>query len=170
MKFVKAFIIVLLIGVTAGLNAQTKPKFGHINSNDLLQIMPGRDTAKTALEKVKTQLESEIEFMENEFKTMYTNYLQNADSMTTFIRQKREKELQEKNAAIEQFKQDAQYTFQEEEEKLLKPIIERAKNAIEKVAKDNGYTYVFDSSLGVLLYFQDSDDLMPLVKKELGIE
>jgi outer membrane protein len=51
----------------------------------------------------------------------------------------------------------------------LKPIIDKAKKAIEDVAKENGYTYIFDSSVGVLLYYENSDDIMTLVKKKLGL-
>ncbi len=54
---------------------------------------------------------------------------------------------------------------------LMSPVIEKAQNAITKVAKENGLTYVFDLSAGSLIYYDDkgSVDLLPLVKKELGI-
>ncbi|MFC2096669.1 OmpH family outer membrane protein [Bacteroidota bacterium] len=49
--------------------------------------------------------------------------------------------------------------------------MDKAQAAIEKVAKANGFTYVFDLGAGGLLYFSDqSIDILPLVKKELGIE
>jgi len=52
----------------------------------------------------------------------------------------------------------------------MKPVIEKADSAIKKVAKANGFTYIFDTSTGVILYFSEqSVDIGPLVKKELGI-
>ena len=59
--------------------------------------------------------------------------------------------------------------LQSQEEKLLRPIIDKAKKAIEDVAKENNFTYIFDSGVGVLLYQNDSDDIMPMVKKKLGL-
>ena len=53
---------------------------------------------------------------------------------------------------------------------MLKPIVDRAKKAIEEVGKENGYTYIFDAGVGAVLYSQDSDDIMPLVKKKLGLK
>jgi len=54
---------------------------------------------------------------------------------------------------------------------LMAPVIEKAQNAITKVAKANNLVYVFDLSAGSLIYFDDavSLDLLPLAKKELGI-
>ena len=73
------------------------------------------------------------------------------------------------SARIEEFQQTAQKKLQERQTELLKPIVDRAKQAINDVAKENGYSYVFDSGTGALLYQPDSDDLMPLVKKKLGL-
>ena len=61
-------------------------------------------------------------------------------------------------------------SLQEKEKELLQPIIDRAKQAIAEVAKENGYTYIFDTSAGTLLYQQDSDDILALVKKKLGLK
>jgi len=52
----------------------------------------------------------------------------------------------------------------------MKPIVDKANAAISKVAKANGFVYVFDVSTGAVAYFSDqSIDVLPLVKKELGI-
>jgi hypothetical protein len=72
---------------------------------------------------------------------------------------------------IQEFQENAQKTLQQREQDLLKPIIDRAKKAISDVASENGYTYILDSGTAAVLYSQDSDDIMPLVKgsnKELG--
>ena len=71
---------------------------------------------------------------------------------------------------IQTYQQSAQQRLQDKEKELLQPIIDRAKQAISDVAKENGYTYVFDTSAGALLYQQDSDDILPLVKKKLGLK
>jgi len=59
--------------------------------------------------------------------------------------------------------------LQKKEQSLLQPIIDKAKNAINEVAKEGSFTYILDSSVGVVLYSVESDDILPLVKKKLGL-
>jgi len=51
----------------------------------------------------------------------------------------------------------------------MEPIIKKARDAIAAVAKANGFSYVIDSGTGALLYYPEGEDLLPLVKKQLGI-
>jgi len=60
--------------------------------------------------------------------------------------------------------------LQKKQNELLQPIIDKAKSAIEKVAKANGYSMILDSRQGILLYAAATEDILPLVKKELGIK
>ena len=46
--------------------------------------------------------------------------------------------------------------------------MEKAKKAVEKVAKAQGYQYVLDSATGGGVIFADGKDLFNDVKKELG--
>ncbi|MCF8297858.1 MAG: OmpH family outer membrane protein [Saprospiraceae bacterium] len=171
MKNIQKFLLILLfVSFTIGVNAQTKPKFGHVDSQELLKLMPGKDSAKVQLDAFRKELEDQLVAMQSELETKYNQYLEARPNLTPLIKQVREKEIQDLQARIEQFQTDATNLYQEKEESLLQPIIDKAKKAIEKVAKENKYTYVFDSGVGVLLYKEDSDDILPLVKKELGIE
>jgi len=53
----------------------------------------------------------------------------------------------------------------------FQPIYEKANNAIQEVAKENKFTYVFDLAARSIIYFsEDSENVLPLVKKKLGIE
>ena len=88
--------------------------------------------------------------------------------MSDLIKKTKQSELQDKGARIEEFQKNAQLRLQESEKALLTPIIDRAKEAIRDVAKENGYTYIFDSAVGVTLY-EGGDDILPLVKKKLGL-
>ena len=89
--------------------------------------------------------------------------------MTDIIRDNKIKEITDLEKRITEFQKTAQADLQKKEEKLLQPIIDKAKQAIDDVAKENNYTYVLDSSMGVVLYSIESDDILPLVKKKLGI-
>jgi len=77
------------------------------------------------------------------------------------------KQLQKKGQ--DQFEQSSQQKIYEKTELLLSPIQEKINNAIKEVAEDNGYTYIFDASLGMVLYADPGADVSSLVKAKLGI-
>lgn len=164
-------VLVALLAFGGSAMAQKNIKLGHINSNDLMQIMPGRDSAQTALQKDVEDLQAEMEAMKKEYETRVSDYLAKKDQLSELIRKTKESDLQAMAARIDDFQRNAQTTLEERQEALLKPIIDRAKKAIEEVGKENGYTYIFDAATGgSILYSQDSDDIMPLVKKKLGLK
>ena len=168
----KGFIVVLiaLLAFGGSAMAQKNIKLGHINSNDLMQIMPGRDTAMALLQKEVEDLQAEMEAMKKEYETRVNDYLAKKDQLSELIRKTKESDIQAMGARIEEFQANAQKLLEERQEALLKPIVDRAKAAIEEVGKENGYTYIFDAGVGAVLYSQDSDDVMPLVKKKLGLK
>jgi outer membrane protein len=132
-------------------------------------MMPGRDSAQVQLETYARELESTFVTMQNEFQTKYQDYLEKQSTFSDLIRQSRERELMSLQERIQEFQESAQQDLADQENKLLSPIIEQARTAISDVATENGYTYVFDVSMGVLLHWEKGDDLMPLVKKKLGL-
>ncbi|MBP5327249.1 MAG: OmpH family outer membrane protein [Bacteroidales bacterium] len=162
------FAAVIAFGASA--MAQKTIKLGHINSSELMQIMPGKDSAQAAFEAEVKILEGELTAMQEELQKKYTDYQERKSQMTELIRSTKEQELNDLNQRITVYQQNAQQKLQEKEKELLQPIIDRAKQAISDVAKENGYTYIFDSSAGTLLYQQDSDDIFSLVKKKLGLK
>jgi outer membrane protein len=162
------FLFLLFVGSTS-INAQTDNKFGHINTSELLSMMPGRDEARLELQRYAQELEETFTAMQNEFQTKYQEYLENQETYSQIVRQSKERELQSLNERIMEFQESAQQDLMEQEETLLNPIIEMARNAIDKVGRDHGFTYVFDTSGGSLLFWEGGEDLMPLVREELGI-
>jgi outer membrane protein len=165
----KTVIILFLMGFTTVSIAQVKQKFGHIDSNELLKLMPGRDSATAKITAYSKTLETQLKGMQGELETKYKDYQDNEKNWTELIKQTKQKELQDIQARIEAFQQSAQDDLEKKQNELLKPIIDKAKAAIEKVAKENQYTYIFDAGLGVLLYSDPTNDIMSLVKKELGL-
>ncbi len=163
-----AMLMVFFLGMNATANAQNK--LGHIDTNELLQMMPGREQASQELEKFARELETQFTAMQREFQTKYQDYLENQETLSQLIRQSRERELSSLQERIMEFQESAQEELMQEENRLLQPIVDKARNAIEEVAKENGYTYIFDLSVGVVLYSEPGDDIMPLVKAKLGIE
>lgn len=168
----KGFIVVMVALLAFGGNvmAQKNIKLGHINSNDLMEIMPGRDTAMAQLQKDVEDAQAELDAMGKEYETKVNEYMAKRDQLSELIRKTKESDLQAMSARIEEFRSNAKGLLEKRQEELLKPIVDRARAAIEEVGKENGYTYIFDAGVGAILYSQDSDDIMPLVKKKLGLK
>ena len=170
MKKIVIAIVACLFAFGGNAMAQKNVKLGHINSNDLMQIMPGRDSAQAVLQNEVAELESTLNSMQAEAEKRYNDYVANQAGWTELIRQTKQREIQDMAARIEEFQKNAQEQLQNREQELLKPIIDRAKKAIEDVAKEGGYTYIFDAGTAALLYDEGGDDIMPLVKKKLGLK
>lgn len=170
-KMKKIFCISALLVLFAGLYspAYSQAKFGHIDTGELLQMMPGRDAAQQELENYARELETTFTALQREFQTKYQDYLENQESFSQLIRQTRERELTSLQERIMEFQESAQEDLMEKENSLLRPIIEQARAAIESVAQENGYSYIFDTSMGMLLFAEPSDDIMDKVKAKIGI-
>lgn len=166
----KLLLAVIAFGLMVPAMAQVKLKLGHIDSMELLQAMPARDSAQKILQDYSKTLENQLVAMQKELENKYQTYQKEVGTWSPAITQLKQQELQDLQARIEAFQQTAQKDLKEKESDLLKPIIDKAKKAIEEVAKENGYTYIFDSSVGVLLYSESSDDILALVKKKLNLK
>ena len=120
--------------------------------------------------KYQKELEDSYNFLVNEYQTKLDDYQKNKATWTETIRGLKEQELQDLQDKINQFQSDSQDKFASKKQELYAPILKKADDAVKAVAKENGYSYVFDTSAGAVLYAWDSDDLMALVKKKLGLQ
>lgn len=165
--FLKITLVVGFIVLTGSVSAQ---KFGHINVQELISLMPERDSAEAKLKAYGTDLSEQIEQLQVEYNNKVQTYVQKKESFTPAIREMREKEISELEQRIQEFQQTAQQDFQRMQGEVMRPIIEKADAAIKKVGKQSGFIYIFDISTGTVAYFSEaSTDVMPLVKKDLNI-
>ncbi len=166
----KLLLVAFAAITTLGASAQNL-KFAHINSQELLAIFPGRDSAEAKLQKEYTDTQTIMEEMQVEFNKKYQDYLEKQETFSTIAKKAKEEELQELQSRIQNFQSSAQEGLQKKEAELFKPIMDKAKAMVEEAGKEGGYMYVFDTSGGQVLYFSDkSTDLMPVLKKKLGIQ
>ena len=146
-------------------------KFGYINSQDLINIMPERDTVQNKLNAYSTELSETLEMIQVEFNNKLNDYQKGQATMTATVKQLKEKELQDLQARFEEFQQNAQQEMQKMQQELMSPVIAKATIAIKAVCKAGGYIAVFDISSGALAYHDEKamTDILPMVKKELKI-
>ncbi len=161
-----ASLFVALFCATISVQAQ---KFGYVNSNEIMAEMPDVKQADSQLEALQKQLQKKGQSMVEEFQKSYQTVQQKVQQGELSPKQQEEEaaKLEEKQAEIQSFEQDMMNQIQQKRAELMEPILEKVNAAIQKVAKDNGYQFIFDEQ--VLLYKEDSQNVTPLVKAELGI-
>ena len=168
-KLLRPFLVIMFCAVMSIGFSQVNAKLGYIDSNELLEMMPGKDSIQTALQDYGKSLENQLQTMYTEYQTKVQDYQANSRTMSDIIRQTKEKELADLETRIETFRQQADTDLQEKQVTLLQPLLDKAKNAINAVAKENGYTYIFDVGTGAFLYYEKGDNILPLVKTKLGL-
>ena len=166
MKKVVSFIAVALIAISSTVSAQ---KVAHISLNDLLLLMPERKKAEADIQEYAKQLDSQLKSMSAEYDAKGGDYQAKEARMTEPIKMDKQKEIAGLEDRIKEFQQTAQESLQKKQNELLEPMVNKAKKAVEDVAKELGYKNVIDSSVGVLLYSDPADDIMAQVKKKMGI-
>jgi outer membrane protein len=166
-SFFKTSLVAVFTLVSSVLFAQ---KFGYVDSNELMLAMPERKKAEADLQAYAQQLQQQLQTMSAEFEAKVGEYQSKESSYTEVIKKTKLKEITDLEGRIKEFQYTAQDDLKNKEEELLKPMIEKIKKTIADVAKENKYSYIFDSAAGVLLYMPEGDNVGPLVKKKLGIQ
>ncbi len=171
MKNILKLFIVLAVALSATqVSAQKTQKFGHIDFAKLYEMMPGQDSIRAAFTAYQEQLQTQFQAMQTEYDTKLNEYQTNMATMSNIIKQTKEKEIVDLQRRIQEFQQTAQEDLQAKETELTAPVIEKARNAVKDVAKENGYNFILNSTEGLVLYTEPADDIMPLVKKKLGLK
>lgn len=161
-------VMTLLVCMAMSIQAQN---FGYLNSAALLSELPEVKQADANLESLQKQLQKKGQQMLEELQKKYQDLdaRQKGGGLAPKQVEVEAQKLKADEVKLQQYEQDMMKQIQTKREELLKPIIDRVNVAIEGIAKANGYTYIFDSSAGMLLYADEAKDVTNLVKAKLGI-
>ena len=151
------------------LSSIAQNKFGYIDSQELLMLMPERKTAETEVASFAKSLEAQLGSMTAEYQESVQEYQANEATYTDLVKQDKVAEITGLEQRIQSFQQNAQQSLQTKEQELLEPILSKARKAIEDVANEGGFTYIFDRSSGNILFAKESENVIALVKKKLGL-
>ncbi len=171
-RFISIAMVIIVIAL-AGQSAMAQNfKFGHINSDELIQTMPEYDSATVKLEKFRKELVNALELMSVELNTKNDAYQKESKLLSDIVKQTKEQELIDMNKRIQDFQTNAQTQLQSKQTEVFQPIYAKVDKAIKEVGKENGFLYVFDVAKGALLYFDEakSINILPLVKTKLGLK
>jgi outer membrane protein len=169
----KRFIAIALLVICATFTGKSQTmKFGHINSDELIQAMPEWDSATAKLEKFRVELVNALELMQVELNNKNDAYNKDQKNWTDIVKQTKEQEMLDLNKRMQDFQVNAQTQLQNKQVELFQPIYTKVDKAIKDVGKENGFFYVFDLAKGALLYYDEtkSTNIMPLAKAKLGLK
>jgi outer membrane protein len=173
MKSTLKYTLLMALGLLMSWSSQAQ-KFGYVNSGMILEAMPQVKEAESNLEALGKQLQAKGEKMMQDFQLKYQELERKvqAGEITPKAQEAEAAALEEERNKILAYDQDMQKQLTDKREALLSPILEQVKTAIDAVAKDNGYTYIFDGSpgVGVILYADESTNVTSLVKAKLGLQ
>ncbi len=152
------------------ISAFSQVKIGFVNSEAIIKELPEAQDAQRKLDNLVQEWQSELRKLESEWKQKYDNYDRNKLLMSDQMRAEKERELVELENRIMQYREQKfgqnGELFQKQEE-FMRPIHNKIFNALEKIAKDEGYDFVFDKSGDILLLY--ANEKYDLTKKVLDI-
>ena len=170
MKFLKYFLLIVLVFGMRFVKAQS---YAFIDSDYILENVPEYNEAKERLDRMAERWTKEIEDRYATIKDLKNNFDREEVLLPKEEKEKRKLEIEKlEMEAIElqtkHFGANGDY-FQKRQE-LIKPIQDRVFTAMKKVAKREGYEFVFDkANQSNLLYAEKEFDISEEVLEEMGI-
>lgn len=158
----------VMMAATAGVHAQAA-KLGHIDRQALMLMLPERKAAEEKMQAFAKTLDERLKAMGAEYQAKVADAQSKAESMTKTEQQTAMREIQEMEQRITTAQDNAKEDLSKQEEELLAPMVTRTNQAIKDVANEGNFTYIFDSSTGMVLFYDKGEDILPLVKKKLNI-
>ncbi|MBL0106844.1 MAG: OmpH family outer membrane protein [Ignavibacteria bacterium] len=165
------FFIIVLFTVLISSESFSQTKVGYIDSKKILESMQDSRDAKMRLDNLVTQWQSDLKVLQDSLKLIKEDFEKKKLILTDQLKQQTEKKIGELETAVNNFKiqkfgETGEYFLKQTE--FMKPVQDRIFKAIETVAKDGSFDYVFDRSSDILLlYVNENYDLTAKVIKEI---
>ena len=167
MKNLKSLFIAILMALPMTFS-YAQSKVAHIDTQQLIGQMPEVVAAQKQLEELEKTYTNQIESTYKEFQTKAQSYSADSANQTDVTNQARQKELETMQQNINQYRETAAQDLQKKQVEMMRPLYDKAKAAIEKVASAQGFDYVLDATAGGSVIMAKGKDLMADVKAELG--
>lgn len=163
---------VISINYSAFSQGSTPPNIGITSIEFLMSQLPEVEVVEKQLKNYEEQLMKQMQEKIEEFQRKLQVYQQGAASMTEIVRADKEQELMNLQNSIQKFERDAQASIQKKQGELLGPIYEKIEKAVEAVAKEHGYTHIFNyeqNGVQFVLFADESSEVSELILRKLGV-
>jgi outer membrane protein len=143
---IRAASLALVVGAASAgsLSAQAAPKFGFINSAEILSQAPGRAEAETKFKTEVAAYQAQLQRMSDSLQTMAATFDKEAPKLDSVTRVTRAKVIQDRETAYQTRARDLDSAMQTRQAELIRPIMENLQKIIEQVRAEDGYAMIFD--------------------------
>lgn len=165
-------LLIALAGSSYAQSAAATQKIGYVDMEYMFTQLPEFKQVTNELKTHNTQLENQLKAKYQEYENKVKAYQAMPATTADAIRADKEREIQDLQAGIQKFQQDAETSMRNKESTLMQPVYAKIAKAIEDVAKENGYTFIINGILAgndILLYSDEKYDVSDMVLKKLGV-
>ena len=176
MKMMNKFCLFVAVFVTFFVwNETLAQNFAYVDSEYILENVPEYQDARQELKQVSEEWRDEIQLRQKEIRELKRDFEAERVLLPDDVREERKAEIEEKEKALEQYRQDKFSSdggeLYQKRDQLLEPIKDRVFEAVQDVARDGGLDFIFDRSGAVtMLYYSARYDRSDEVLIEMGID
>ena len=164
-------LIICALCAICGFTTASAQKFGHVNTQEIIQAMPEFTTARTEIEKLTQQYESDLKQMQDELQKKSEEFDKLPADTPDGIKQRKQKELQDLYNNIQESYQTNQQALAKAQQEKLQGITAKVSDAIKAIGQEGGYVYIMETGAGIpYISTTLSTDLTAQVKAKLGLK
>ena len=161
------FVGMMILGLMSAGQVSAQNKTAYISIDEVVQMMPEYKKAKAEMSQFDSALQINYAETVKELNRQDSMFKSDSAKWSNAIRTANREKMKKLLTDLQGFEQSYQQQMQQRQEELMSPVAQKANTLIQDVAKTNGYTYVFRKE--ALLVFPEADDLLPAVRKKLGV-
>ena len=167
----KKIILCAICAICGFTTANAQAKFGHVNTQEIIQAMPEYNKAKTEIDALQQQYEADLKSMQDELQKKAEAFDKEQATLPENIKQRRNQELQDMYTKIQQSYQDNQQALQKASAEKMQAITNKVLEAIKTVGQEGGYVYIMEMNAGIpYISTTLSSDVTAQVKTKLGLK
>ena len=166
----KKIILCAICAICGFTTANAQAKFGHVNTQEIIQAMPEYNKAKTEIDALQQQYEADLKSMQDELQKKAEAFDKEQATLPDNIKQRRNQELQDMYTKIQQSYQDNQQALQKASAEKMQAIQAKVIEAIKTVGQDGGYVYIMETNSLPYISTTLSSDVTAQVKTKLGLK
>ena len=167
----KKLIVCAICAICGFTTANAQAKFGHVNTQEIIQAMPEYTTAKAEIDKLTAQYEADLKAMQDELQKKADAFDKEQATLPDNIKQRRQTELQEMYQKIQQSYQDNQQALQKASSEKMQAITAKVLDAIKAVGQAGDFVIINEINAGIpYISTTLSTDVTAQVKTKLGIK
>ena len=166
----KKFIICAICAICGFTTANAQAKFGHVNTQEIIQAMPEYQKAQTEIKALQDQYEADLKSMQDELQKKGEAFDKEQATLPDNIKQRRQQELQDMYTKIHQSFQDNQQALQKASGEKMQAIQTKVLDAIKAIGQAGGYVYIMENNSLPYISTTLSTDVTAQVKTKLGLK